>query len=191
MREKRFRTRKELHNVKLWAPIAFVATVVLGLLALDQHQPWLFMGPMIVAIGGLLVALRRDRAVDANYAFDGKSLMLRSSRGEDVLDISSIADVSLIDRRAARDYILQRSRDMEPLSGKRTMEAFVRYCTVDIGLTSYSFGFGRRLIDSMQDAKRDLVLVRLRNGDAMLLSPQYNHDLVDSVGRVLHLRNAG
>lgn len=191
MREKRFRTRKELHNVKLWAPMAAVALVVLGLLALDLDRPWLFMGPLIVSVAGLLVALRRDRAVDATYSFDGKSLILRSSRGEEVLDIGAISDVSLIDRRAARDYILQRSRDMEPSTGRRTMEAFVRYCTVDIGLTSYSFGFGRRLIDRMQDAKRDLVLVRLRNGDAMLLSPQYNHDLVDSVGRVLHMRNAG
>lgn len=191
MREKRFRTRKEWHNMKLWAPLAAVVVALLGMLALDKDQPLLFFIPLMIALVGFVIAWRRDRAVDASYAFDGKALSLRSSDGEEHLDIGSIADVSLIDRSAARDYILQRTRDLDPAESKRMLRAFVRYCTVDIGLTSYSFGFGRRMIDGMQEAKRDLVLVRLRSGGAMLLSPQYNHDLVDSVGRVLHLRNAG
>lgn len=177
--------------MKLWVPLAAVVVALLGMMALDRDQPMLFFTPLLVALVGFVIAWRRDRAVDAAYAFDGKSLSLRSSDGEENLDIGSIADVSLIDRSAARDYILQRTRDLDPAESKRMLRAFVRYCTVDIGLTSYSFGFGRRMIDGMQEAKRDLVLVRLRSGGAMLLSPQYNHDLVDSVGRVLHMRNAG
>ncbi|QQR87070.1 MAG: hypothetical protein IPJ76_02250 [Flavobacteriales bacterium] len=177
--------------MKLYLPFAAVVVFILGMLALDRDQPLLFAVPLAIALSGLVVAWRRDRSVDAVYMFDGKALALRTARDGDNLDIASIADVSLIDRSAARDYVLQRTRDMEPIQSKQVRRDFVRYCTVDIGLTSYSFGFGRRMIDGMQDAKRDLVLVRLRDGGALLLSPQYNHDLVDSVGRVLHIRNAG
>lgn len=177
--------------MKLWMPLASVVVVLFGLMALDKNQPLFFFVPVMIALVGFVIAWQRDRAVDAAYAFDGRSLSLRSSDGEENLEIETIADVSLIDRLAARDYILQRTRDMPTIERKQMLRGFVRYCTVDIGLTSYSFGFGRRMIDGMQEAKRDLVLVRLRNGGAVLLSPQYNHDLVDSVGRVLHMRNAG
>ena len=92
-----------------------------------------------------------------------------------------------IDRTGAREYIRQRSlihtkgwRDL-----RRRGKAFTRFCTVDIGLTSYTLGVGRNVIDRLPNAKHDLVLLRLRNGDDLLLSPQYNQDLVDSLSRRL------
>jgi hypothetical protein len=60
---------------------------------------------------------------------------------------------------------------------------------VDIGLTSYTLGVGRNVIDRLPNARHDLVLLRLRNGEELLLSPQYNQDLVDSLSRRLGERN--
>jgi hypothetical protein len=56
-------------------------------------------------------------------------------------------------------------------------------------LTSYTLGVGRNVIDRLPNAKHDLVLLRLRNGDDLLLSPQYNQDLVDSLSRRLSERH--
>ena len=45
------------------------------------------------------------------------------------------------------------------------------------------------VIDRLPNARHDLVLLRLRNGEELLLSPQYNQDLVDSLSRRLGERN--
>ena len=64
-------------------------------------------------------------------------------------------------------------------------DAFLRYCTVDIGLRSLTLGLGRGMIDRMPNARHDMVLLRLRGGQDLLLSPEYNRDLVDHIGRLL------
>jgi hypothetical protein len=42
---------------------------------------------------------------------------------------------------------------------------------------------GRAVIDRLPNARHDLVLLRLRTGEDLLLSPQYNQDLVDALSR--------
>ncbi|MEO8067625.1 MAG: hypothetical protein ABI599_08045 [Flavobacteriales bacterium] len=139
------------------------------------------------------MAWRRDRSHDAVYSFDGDQILLRGNNGARRIQLREVADLSLIDRMAARDYIKQKLRTSDADHGRpdqRDAERkFMRYCTVDIGLTSFTFGVGRRMTDQLRDAKRDLVLMRLRNGEAILLSPLYNHDLVESLGRVLQERS--
>ncbi len=70
---------------------------------------------------------------------------------------------------------------------KARERAFVRFCTVDIGLRSMTFGIGRQFVDSMPNAKNDLLLVRLSNGEDILLSPEYNQSLIERIGRLVHL----
>ena len=41
------------------------------------------------------------------------------------------------------------------------------------------------MIDRMPNARHDMVLLRLREGEDLLLSPEYNRDLVDHIGRLL------
>jgi hypothetical protein len=140
---------------------------------------------------GLGVALYRDMSGRSTYCINGVELCLirRSERLE--IPLSQIADASLIDRAGAREYIHQRSlihtKGWREL--RRRGKAFTRFCTVDIGLTSYTLGVGRNVIDRLPNAKHDLVLLRLRNGDDLLLSPQYNQDLVDSLSRRLSERH--
>jgi hypothetical protein len=140
---------------------------------------------------GLGVALYRDMSGRSTYRIDGVELcLIRRSERLDI-PLSQIADASLIDRAGAREYIHQRSlihtKGWREL--RRRGQAFTRFCTVDIGLTSYTLGVGRNVIDRLPNAKHDLVLLRLRNGDDLLLSPQYNQDLVDSLSRRLSERH--
>ena len=68
---------------------------------------------------------------------------------------------------------------------KEMRERYVRFCTVDIGLKSMTFGIGRQLADQRPDAKNDLVLIRTSDGQAFLLSPVYNQDTVESLNRAI------
>jgi hypothetical protein len=96
-----------------------------------------------------------------------------------------IADASLIDRTAAREFL--RSWMVKAGSqgkhGAEVRKAFMMYCTVDIGISSYTMGIGRSLIDRLPGAKSDLVLLRLKDGTPLLLSPLHSQELVESISR--------
>ena len=191
MRGKRFKTRREWHNTRLWAMASGFILFIGAMIALEQGNRFLLVALVVVCVAGLVLAGYRDRSRDGIYSFDGEQIQLRSNEGERRIPLGDVADVSLVERTAARDYLRQKLQEAEARKGPHqpdTAKEFMRYCTVDIGLTSFTFGLGRRMIDRMPDAKRDLVLLRLRGGEALLLSPMYNHDLVESLGRVLQER---
>ena len=162
-------------------------------LSLQQENRKLLWGLLLLCAAGAVVAWRRDRSQDAVYSFDGDHILLRGNKGARRIQLEEVADLSLVDRMAARDYIKQKLRkgetEADPAEQRGAEKEFMRYCTVDIGLTSFTFGLGRRMTDQLPDAKRDLVLLRLRSGEALLLSPMYNHDLVESLGRILQVRS--
>ena len=191
MRGKRYRTRRHWHNVAVWttASAIFLGIGVLFTAATGKFIPLLAL--LILAMLGLVISVARDRAIRCYYVVDGDILWLHSQSSVYEVRISDVQDASLVERAAARDYIQQKLRkakedglDME-LARQRERD-YIKYCSVDIGLRSFSFGIGRRMIDRMPDARRDLVLLRLRNGQDHLLSPVYNQDLVSALSRVIH-----
>lgn len=192
MRGKRFKTRNEWHNIKLWSLASGFIVICVGILALQERSTVLWAVAVVVPLSGLVIAWYRDRGHSALYSFDGEQMVLRGDRGERHIPMSQVTDVSLLDRAAAREYLKQTINSGQgtlPANQRRKIQReFMRFCTVDIGMTSFSLGIGRRMIDELPDAKRDLVLLRLRSGEALLLSPLYNHDLVESLGRVLQER---
>jgi len=137
-------------------------------------------------IAGIGVALARDAGVAGVYVLEGDRLVLQARKDREVIAISDVMDVSLIDRAGARDYILSsltKGKVFGYIARRRAAKRFVRFATVDIGLTSYTFGLGRQMIDRMPDARKDLVLLRLRNGTTHILSPEYNQELISAVSR--------
>jgi len=185
MGEIRFRTRRQWHNTLMvvWmAPFALLSGTIISV------STGRFVALAIVAmvvLFGLVVALLRDMDRRCVYRLDKGTLTL-SNAGERLdIPLDRIADASLIDRTAARAYIRQRHYDKTAnwLEWRRKAREFVRFCTVDIGLTTLTFGLGRSVIDRLPNARHDLVLLRLRTGEDLLLSPQYNQDLVDALGR--------
>ncbi len=147
----------------------FAAAVVLG----------------IVCMVGLVVAYRRDRQKKCVYLLEDDVLELVDNGVRETLPITEITDASLIDRAAGREYFREWIESNAPSKEERARRKafYMRFCSVDIGLTSLTFGLGRSLIDRMPSAKSDLVLVRMRNGESRLISPQEAQDLVESIGR--------
>lgn len=190
-RSKRFRTKRIWYNTRAWF---YVGAVILltGLVLAPATGKMLYpVTAGIIFVMGLAAAVYRDRLRGCTYAVDEQGLHLQDARG--TLDIAKeeILDASLIDRIAARDYIVQLNRSSAERGGgeaetRERARSYVRFCTVDIGLRTFTFGLGRRLIDRMPNAKNDLVLLRLRHERAFLLSPVYNLDLITALGRFLH-----
>lgn len=187
MSEARYRTRRQWHNTTMvmWvAPFTVLVGVIIAM-STGRFVPLVII--LAVVVLSLVVALLRDRTRSCTYRIEGDTMSL--SNGMETLRIamSDIADASLIDRIGAREYLRQRyydkglsRREWRALAARST-----RFCTVDIGLTTFTLGLGRSVIDRMPNARHDLVLVRLKSGGSLLLSPLYNQDLVDALGRRL------
>ena len=143
----------------------------------------LLYGLAVVVVVGTLLAGWRDSRRKAMYMVEDDRLILTDKRGRREIYMTEIRDASLLDRMAARAYLRERTA----LGPKGTMEQwgedFMRFCTVDIGLSSITLGGARRLIDRLPSAKTDLLLVRLQGGGDLLLSPVHAQDLVDTLGR--------
>lgn len=183
MAERRFHSRRQWHNTRLIlyaAPFIVLGGVLAGVSMGRFHVLAAILGLLAAA---LILAWARDASKKATYSIIGTDIQLIKGSSTLRLPGSSIIDASLIDRQAARDYFHTR---VLPSAASRTeaRRVFLRFCTIDIGLKTYTFGLGRGLIDRMPDARQDLVLLRLRDQSDVLLSPEYNHDLVENFLRV-------
>ena len=187
MGEKKFRTRKQWHNTMLvlWtAPVLLLTGVFIGV---TTGNFWPLVVLVVLAGLGVVLGMRRDRSARSTYAIMNDVLVIVNPKERLELRAEEIMDASLVDRAAARNYIsIRAARSGKDKEGQRAMQdAFLRFCTVDIGLRSFTFGLGRGMIDRMPNARHDMVLLRLREGQDLLLSPEYNRDLVDHIGRLL------
>jgi hypothetical protein len=188
MPSRRFRTRQQWSNTTLWALVA-LAIVLVSVTGTGMTGKLIFVEvALIIAAAGFFVAVPADRPRGISYGLDGDTLVLKRRSVTERIPLQAINDSSLVDRRAARDLLNDRLRlaqekgaNAKELADMR--EAFVHWCTVDIGLRSYTFGIGRDLIDKRPTGKQDLVMLRLADGRVIVLSPVYNQDLVESLHR--------
>ncbi|MBL8001533.1 MAG: hypothetical protein JNL05_06190 [Flavobacteriales bacterium] len=190
MPRKEFHTRRQWHNTTIWAVSALIL-MLLGVVIAARSGQWslLLVLGAVVAVG-FVVNYFQDRAADANYSIDGSTLRLHLRKEDQAIERSEIRDASLLDRAAARNYIREKlavavEKGLSKAEAKAREKGFIRFCTVDIGLRSFTFGIGRQLADTMPNAKNDLVLLRLRSGEDLLLSPEYNQAFIESIGRML------
>ena len=186
MGEKRFTSRRQWHNTAvmlLTAPFVAVFGVLIGVVTGAFIPLAVMLGLLVI---GVVIALTRDATPMSQIQVTDESVVL--VRGGDRLEISAeqIVDASLIDRAGARNYVLTRSLEGGGRSKRNQyVKEYLRFCTVDIGLRSFTLGFGRGMIDRMPKARHDMVLLRLNNGNDLLLAPEYNQDLVHSIVRLL------
>jgi hypothetical protein len=174
---RRFRTQRLWHNtlIMVWAiPFLILPGIIVGA---SSGRFLLFQVMLGVALLGVLLAARRDSRKTATYQVDDDKLVLSTAETTREVRVSDILDASLLDRVGARAYLKEFTAD--PAS----RDEFMRYCTVDIGFSTFTLGAARRLIDRLPSAKGDLLLIRLRGGGVILLSPLHAQDLVDTLGR--------
>ncbi|HRH68962.1 MAG TPA: hypothetical protein PLB89_05605 [Flavobacteriales bacterium] len=180
---KRFRTLRNWHNTLLmvWAvPFMLFPGLIIG--AISGRFELLQIGAALCLVG-LAVGIRRDGKKECYYTLEGDGFGLVRGKEKRVVSVEDVIDASLIDRGSARAYIAgwSAARGSDKRTAAREAEQFTHYCTMDIGLSSYTLGLGRSLIDRLPGAKRDLVLVRLKGDEGLLLSPAHAQDLVDSL----------
>jgi hypothetical protein len=192
MSEHLFHTRRQWHNVSVWAIVSLILLLV-GLVFAARSGNWVllaYIGGVVVL--GLVVNYLQDRADDVTYYIGGGVLRLEGRKEKLELRQADIRDASLLDRTAARNYIreklalaLESGLDRDVVKARE--RSYVRFCTVDIGLRSMTFGIGRQFVDRMPNAKNDLLLLRLSTGEDLLLSPEYNQTLIERISRMVHL----
>lgn len=186
MSGKRFRARRRYAHTRVWAITALI--LALGGLALHAvtGQTVFPVVALVTGLVGVAVGVGQDRRERVYYGVDGGQLLLMRGRIIDRLALDTVQDASLVDRRAARDLLLERKRLMEelgrvPAEREEFQRQSTRWCSVDIGLGVFSFG--HEMLDRRPDGKYDLVLLRLRDGRTLLLSPVYNQDLISALNR--------
>ncbi|HEY0977400.1 MAG TPA: hypothetical protein VGE21_08010 [Flavobacteriales bacterium] len=184
---KRYRTRRYRSNLTAWSwtcvPLGvgvLVATVLTG-------NKWVPLVALSVVAVGFAIAWWRDRIPDITYGMDREKMTLGRGGIRREVPLEEVMDVNLIDRSAARQYVQRtvRSQSTERREMRKATRALLRYCTVDIGMASLSFGIGRSMIDRLPNGKDDLLLLRLRTGEQFLLSPQYPHDVITAVDHMI------
>ncbi|HRO99164.1 MAG TPA: hypothetical protein PLN54_06985 [Flavobacteriales bacterium] len=181
---RKFHSRRVWHNtrVMLWlAPVMLLAGVITVSLLNTFAVLVTIAGICLV---GTVVALVRDVRKRFVYILDSNGLHLEHDKEAEYIAMSDVVDASLIDRAAAREYIRARSVGMDKAAARERYRNFVRFCSVDIGQTSLTLGLGRSLIDRLPEARHDLLLMRLRDGSEMLLSPDYNQEMVTALSRL-------
>lgn len=186
MSGKRFRARRRYAHTRVWlltASILLLGGVALFMVTGSNIFPRLASGLGLV---GLAIASWMDRRDRISYGIEGGQLLLRGDRGTERIDLSAIQDASLVDRRAARDLLMERLRTMEEqgrIQAEREdfQRQFTRWCAVGIGLGV--FAWVGSMLEKRPDGKYDLVLLRLRNGRSFLLSPIYNQDLISALNK--------
>jgi len=185
MGSKRFRTLRSWHNTRLmvWTvPFLLFPGIIVG--AFSGSFQLLVVGA-VLALLGLAIAARRDTKKECHYTLEGEELSLFRGKEKRIIAVEDVTDTSLIDRSSARGYIQEWSKAHRSaeVSEKEYAERFMHYCTVDIGFTSITLGLGRVLIDRLPGAKQDLVLIRLKGKESLLLSPTHPQDLVDGMSQ--------
>ena len=188
MSHKRFRTRRQWDNTILWGLVS-TGSVLLAvtLSGMTGNLVYLQVSIVIAAVG-MVIAVAYDRPSGISYTIENDKLLLKAKGEIERIPLELIKDASLLDRRAARDMLNERLRTLSAGgAGKTTLHEvrtiFSKWCTVDIGLRSLTFGIGRDLIDKRPDAKHDIVLLRLADSRLIVLSPVYNQDMVESLTR--------
>lgn len=186
MPEKRFRARQRYANTRVWAVTSVI--LISGGLALHAvtGQAVFPMMALVIGVGGCGFGIWQDRRERVSYGIEGGQLLFRTRRTIERVSLDTVQDASLVDRRAARDLLLERKRAMEasgrlPAEREEFQRRSLRWCSVDIGLGAFSFGNG--LLDRRPDGKYDLVLLRFHDGRILLLSPVHNQDLITALNK--------
>lgn len=181
MSQQRFRTNMQWHNT-LAAFWLVAAMVLVGVILLALHSQFTALWVLVIAsVMVLVVAIYRDRGNRCTYVVEKDRLTLMRFGERLQIPLDSILDASLVDRRAARAYF----RDLVVTQGrtrgdrKALQRGFLRYCTVEIGLSP--FHFDRRGHAERPGDRYDLVLIRTKDHGVRLLSPAYNQALITAL----------
>ena len=183
---KRFHSRRSYRSLAFWGALGAVLAL-LGLLSLDITGS----DALLIVAGGLVVlciiaAVVTSKREIIEYELNADTIMLRRGLNEDELLLNDVMDANLIDLMTAKDYVQQHTDPASGTDGINNVEdrgMLTRYCGVPLGgIAAFKTGISRL---NAQNFRRTLVLLRIRDGGAVILSPKYSESMVSAVGRAL------
>ncbi len=192
--EKRYRTRRQWNNTRFTATALPFLVVPATVIALVYSVIWLIGASAIVALLLLGLAFARDRRRTGEYRVNAEGIILARGSHRKRIAAGDVLDSSLMERSTCREYVKRRlaQRGVAGLQDRLEAEkSFTRFCSVDIGLNSWTFGLGRRVIDRMSNVQNDLLLLRTKSGDEFLLSPDRNQEMMEQISRLKRRQSEG
>lgn len=160
---------------------------MIGLLAMDMtgSKVLMVLAGAAVVLGLVWIAVQGRKDI-IEYALGPDALLLRRGAEEERLLLVNVIDANLIDLITARDYVQQqRNADGEMESGREgdPRRIATRYCGVPIGTGRMGAIVAGLSNLSAHSFRRTLVLLRIRDGGVLLLSPKYSERMVNAIGK--------
>jgi hypothetical protein len=192
--EKRYRTRRQWNNTRFVMAAAPFVVVPVTVIALINGALWLIGSSIVLACVLLVLAVVRDRRRAGEYRVSAEGIRLQRGPHRQLILSPDVLDASLMERSTCREYVRRRiaSRGLNSARERRQAErAFTRFCSIDVGLSSFTFGYGRRVIDRMSNIQNDLLLLRSKSGHEFLLSPERNQEMMEQIARLKQRQSEG
>lgn len=167
----------------------FLLLVALSIAAMRMHGAkalWAALGAVVLGVLIAWAAKRRNRHI--GYELDAEELVLRRGNAAEHLPLNAVLDVNLVDRFTARDFDMQvrpAATDGNDPAVTQPPRYVTRYCGVPVGLGRTAAIYAGLAQLSMRDFRRSLVLLRVRDGGAYLLSPKHGASMVSAITRQL------
>src|SRR5690606_19724828 len=117
-------------------------------------------GPAVLCLGAAMATGLRLRIA---YELNAQALLLRRRPVEEHMPLHQVLDANLIDLKTAKAYV-QQHQEANAAGGRRLM---TRYCGIPLG-GLHALPIGLSSLNA-QHFRRSLVLLRIRDGSAMIL----------------------
>ncbi len=186
MSVKRFNSRRSYRWVFLWGGLC-IGLTIMGLLAMDiTGSNILIIIAVVVVVLRLVWSAVQSKKNIIEYVLGTDALLLRRGAEEERLPLINVIDANLIDLTTARDYVQEhRNSDNDSEDGQAggPNRSATRFCSVPIVLGRLDPLLAGLTGLSTHGFRQSLVLLRIRDGGVLLLSPKYSERMVNAIGK--------
>ena len=181
MGDRSFHIRRSYRPKFLFAAIG-VALVLMGFLLRGSTGESLLIALGMGAIGAAF-ALQYRPGVE--YVLGAQGLLLRRGAMREELPLEQLLDANVVDMDTARNYARQHAHAAEEGRWSRSgsHDPLTRYCSIPLKELPV-LGSARLGVDP-QGARRSMVLLRIRDGRSLLLSPRHSESMASAISKAL------
>ncbi len=182
MAVKHFHSRRSHRGVAVLSGLVLL-TVVVVLVLLNFRGPGAWAAVIAGAVViGLVVAYFRKRRQLIAYELHGDGLVLRRGGEEARYALQDVLDANLIDMPTARNYIRHGAGSGQG-GADGVGQVLTTFCAVPLrGIWAMRTGLSNM---GMSHFRHSLVLLRTRDGGALVLSPRYSEPMVSAIAKAL------
>ncbi|HRN35359.1 MAG TPA: hypothetical protein PLV70_04930 [Flavobacteriales bacterium] len=182
MADKQFHPRRSYRYQVLYA-VAAMALILSGFLLPGGTSAPVLIGMGVGFAGAAFVVQYRPKV---EYVLGPDRLELRRGALREELPLPVLLDANVVDLETAKSYIRQHAQGIHAASPDQSTVApggLTKYCSVPLKRWFLLDKIG--LGNGLQGKRRSLVLLRLRDGYGLLLSPKHSDAMASAIGKAL------